>query len=254
MAKKTSAKASRATSGTRRSAALRVDSADKADISDMLAWLERKGTKRQIKELARYGIGANRPYGVTVGELKKYAKLIGTNHALAKMLWATERYEARMLAAMIDDPQCVTLTQMNAWASDFDNWALVDTTCFHLFDRAPRAWDVIPRWAVARAEYKKRAAFALLWSLSVHDKSANDQAFVRSLAFIEKGAEDERDMVKKGVNMALRAIGKRNRALNASAIKTAERLAGSQAPAPRWVGSHALRELRSPTVQKRLRS
>ena len=101
----------------------------------------------------------------------------------------------------------------------------------------------------------KRTAFALLWSLSVHDKSAGDEPFVRGLALIEKAATDERNFVKKGVNMALRAIGKRNRALHAAALATAVRLAESPSgdPTSRWVGKDAQRELESASVIRRLR-
>ncbi len=222
------------------------------NLEDTLQWLERRGTKKQIQDLDRYGITATKPFGVKVGDLKKYAKEVGPNHPLAGKLWATGRYEARMLASMIDDPAQVTVAQMNAWAKDFDNWAIVDTACFHLFDRTKHAWKRLAPWAKAKPEFTRRAAFALLWSLSSHDKEADDKAFIDGLSLIEVGAEDDRSLVKKAVNMALRAIGKRNPALHAAAIKTAERLARSDDPAPRWVGSHALRELKSPAVRKRL--
>lgn len=221
-------------------------------LTDALQWLEKKGTKKQIKELDRYGIVAKRPFGVSVGETKKYAKQIGTNHALAQKLWATGRYEAQILAAFIDDPAQVAVKQMDAWAADFDNWAIVDTACFHLFDRTPHAWKMVPKWTKAKPEFTKRAAFAMLWSLSVHDKDAPDSKFIQSLELIERGATDERNFVKKAVNMALRAIGKRNRALNAAAIDTAERLAASNEPTQRWVGKNALRELTSAEIRKRI--
>lgn len=224
------------------------------DSKEVLQWLERRGTKKQIGELARYGITATKPFGVTVGDLKKYAKELGTDHELAQELWATGRYEARMLAAMIDDPSKVTVAQMNAWAAGFDNWAIVDTACFHLFDRTKHAWKRLPQWAKAKPEFKRRTAFALLWSLSVHDKEAPNRSFLEGLKLIESAASDERNFVKKAVNMALRAIGKRNRALNAAAIKTAERLSKLEDPTSRWVGSHALRELASSAVQAKLGS
>jgi 3-methyladenine DNA glycosylase AlkD len=217
-----------------------------------LQWLERRGTKRNVAELKRYGITATRPFGVSVGDVKKYAKQIGTDHALAQELWASGRYEARLLAAFVDDPTKVTVRQMDAWAADFDNWGIVDTVCFSLFDRTKHAWDMVPRWAKKTPEFTRRAAFALLWSLTVHDKDASDEAFLRCLPLIERGARDDRNFVKKAVNMALRAIGKRNNALNAAAIETAQRLAELDEAAPRWVGSHALRELTSPAVRKRL--
>ena len=221
-------------------------------VEDALEWFERHGKRKNIDGLKRYGITATKPFGVTVGETKKYAKQIGKNHALAQQLWASGRYEARLLASFIDDPERVTVRQMNQWADDFDNWAIVDTVCFHLFDRVPASWKLVPQWAKAKPEFKKRAAFALLWSLSVHDKEALDESFRKGLPLIERGAEDDRNFVKKAVNMALRAIGKRNVALNVAAIETAQRLAKSDSRAAQWVGRDAFKELTSPAVTRRL--
>ncbi|MFG0320228.1 MAG: DNA alkylation repair protein, partial [Planctomycetota bacterium JB042] len=162
------------------------------------------------------------------------------------------RYEARLLAAFVDEPARVTSKQMDDWARDFDDWATVDTVCFHLFDRAPAAWKKPKTWAAARAEFKKRAAFALLWSLSVHDRDAPDDAFLAALPLIEAAARDDRNFVKKGVDMALRAIGKRNRALNAAAVALAARLGASDDVTARWIGRHAHRELTGAAVRKRL--
>ena len=157
-----------------------------------------------------------------------------------------------MLATFIDEPERVTSAQMDRWCRDFDNWAIVDTACFALFDRVPHAWSKVTQWAGHRDEWVKRAAFALLWSLTAHDRVSDDQPFLRALKLIERGATDDRHFVSKAVNMALRAVGKRNAALNAAAIETAQRLATSSEAAPRWVGQHALRELKSDSVQRRL--
>jgi 3-methyladenine DNA glycosylase AlkD len=86
----------------------------------------------------------------------------------------------------------------------------------------------------------------------VHDKQADDEPFVRSLQLVERASVDERHFVKKAVNMALRAIGKRNQTLNTAAVVTARRLAGSPHAAAQWVGKDALRELTSPAVTRRL--
>jgi 3-methyladenine DNA glycosylase AlkD len=84
------------------------------------------------------------------------------------------------------------------------------------------------------------------------DKTASDAQFLALLPIIEKGARDERNFVKKGVNWALRRIGRRNRALNAATVEVARRLAASGDASPRWVGKDALRELTSPKVRARL--
>jgi 3-methyladenine DNA glycosylase AlkD len=224
----------------------------RVSAKDALEWLERRGTRKNVEALKRYAITATRPFGVTVGDLRRYAKGIGTDHALAQKLWKSGRYEARLLAAFVGDPGRITAREMDGWAADFDNWAIVDTLCFCLFDRTPHAWRKVRQWADAGAEFTKRAAFALLWSLSVHDKDAPDERFRECLSLVEKGARDDRNFVKKAVDMAVRAVGKRNAALNAAAVATARRLAASDEATPRWIGRHALRELESPAVRKRL--
>jgi 3-methyladenine DNA glycosylase AlkD len=140
---------------------------------------------------------------------------------------------------------------MERWCRDFDNWAYCDALAFNLFDRSPHAWDKLMQWSNAPGEFQKRAAFALLWSLSVHDKAAGDEAFVEGLALIEREANDERNFVKKAVNMALRAIGKRNRPLHGAAIVVARRLAASTHATAQWIGRDALRELTRPAQKKR---
>jgi 3-methyladenine DNA glycosylase AlkD len=219
---------------------------------EVLAWLERTGTRRTVEGMARYGLPSDRAFGVPVGTMQARAKRIGKDHALAAALWESGWYEARMMAAFVDDPRRVTRRQMNAWAADFDNWGICDTACFHLFDRTPFAWTKARQWSASPREFVKRAGFALMASLVAHDKTAPDARFRAMLPLIEKGARDERNFVKKGVNWALRTIGKRNAGLNAAAVAVAQRLAQSKNAAPRWIGKDALRELASPKVRARL--
>jgi 3-methyladenine DNA glycosylase AlkD len=184
--------------------------------------------------------------------LLSLSKQLGKNHELSMALWETGWYEARLLAALIGDPARVTRRQMNAWAADFDNWAVCDTACFHLFDRTPFAWEKVHQWATSPREFVKRAAFWMMSTLTVHDKAAHDKQFLALLPLIEQGARDERYYVKKAVSSALRSIGKRNSALNAAAVVSAKRLALSKEAACLWVGKDALRELESPKVRSML--
>jgi 3-methyladenine DNA glycosylase AlkD len=222
-------------------------------VGDVLAWLEKRASARVREEmLTRYGITAPKSFGVPVGTIKQLGKRLGRDHELAAALWATGWYEARMVTAFIDDPALVTAAQMDRWARDFDNWGICDTICFHLFDRTPHAWSKVTQWSRRRDEFVKRAAFALLASLSLHDKRAGDDRFIRSLPLIERAAPDQRNFVKKGVSWALRVMGRRNRALNVATVDVARQLAESAEPAARWIGKEALRELTSAPVQRRL--
>ena len=215
-----------------------------ARVAEALAWLEQHSSERIREEMGpRYGVYTERAFGVSVADIKALGKQLGRDHDLAEALWQTGVYEARMTAAFVDEPARVTPEQMDRWCRDFDNWGICDTLCFHLFDRTPHAWDKVAAWSGDEAEFVKRAAFALLASLALHDKRAPDEPFLRCLPLVEAGAADDRNFVKKGVSWALRAIGKRNPALRAEAAAVAERLAASPDRAPRWVGKDALRDL-----------
>jgi 3-methyladenine DNA glycosylase AlkD len=221
------------------------------DKDEVLAYLKRQGTKREVDALTRYGIQTTRAFGVPMRTILSLAKRVGKDHRLALDLWASGWYEARLLAALVDDPHLVTRRQMNAWAADFDNWAVCDAVCFHLFDRTPFAWGKVRTWATSRREFVKRAAFWMMASLTVHDKAAPEKQFLSLLPLVEKGARDERNFVKKAVSSALRSIGKRSPRLNTAALTLAKRLARAEDPASRWVGKEALRELASPKVSSR---
>jgi 3-methyladenine DNA glycosylase AlkD len=222
-------------------------------VKSVLLSLKQLSDKRVLEDMPkRYGVYTTKAFGVSMSNIQRVARPLGRNHELALALWETGWYEARMLTSFVDDPALVTSAQMDEWVRDFDNWGICDTMCFNLFDRTSHAWRKVAQWSKQEAEFIKRAGFALLWSLTVHDKAASDEQFRQGLVLILRAASDNRHFVKKAVNMALRAIGKRNIALNAAAILIAHRLAESPAAAARWVGKDALRELTSPSVARRL--
>jgi 3-methyladenine DNA glycosylase AlkD len=239
-----------------RGRALDAAAAAKASLDEQvqsaLAWLKRHSSRATREGMARYSIPSDHAYGVAMKDIKALGKTLGRSQPLAVALWDTRVYEARMLASFVGDPEQLTPAQMDRWCKDFDNWAFCDAMSFNLFDRTPHAWAKVAQWSTGRNEFEKRTAFALLWSLTVHDKHAGDEPFIHGLALIEREAGDERNFVKKATNMALRAIGKRNRALNAAAVIVARRLANSKDATARWVGKVALRELTSPGVMNRL--
>jgi 3-methyladenine DNA glycosylase AlkD len=212
-------------------------------VTDVLKQLTAKRTAHDLANLERFGISASRPIGVSMKNIQVVARDVGRDHALAEALWRTGRYEARMLAALVDEPSKVTPAQMDRWCRDFDNWGICDTVCFKLFDQTPHAWSRVPRWVKQRGEFQKRAGFALLACLAGHDKSATDAQFTAGLRLIEEGAADDRDLVMKGVSWALRRIGTRNKKLHRASLAVARRLAASDHPSARWVGKDAVRDL-----------
>jgi len=218
-------------------------------LHQVLKRLKAKSDPAAVLGMARFGITAAKAYGWSAPALKQFAREIGKDHDLAQGLWGTGILEARALAGLIAEKEKVTERQMEAWAKDFDSWAVCDGTCLNLFRYTPFAYRKCRQWSERKEEFVKRAAFALLACLTVSDKAAADGVFLRFLPLIKKQAVDERNYVKKAVNWALRQIGKRNQRLNRAAIQAAQQIQELKSPSARWIASDALRELRSPAVQ-----
>ncbi|WP_199192827.1 DNA alkylation repair protein [Allosphingosinicella deserti] len=214
-----------------------------ARFEDALRALEEGGEPRIRDGLERYGIKTSeRVIGVPMATIQRIAKILGRDHDLAAALWSSGIYEARLLAAYVENPGQVSAEQMDEWARGFDNWATCDTLCFALFDRTEHAFAMVDRWASDDAEFVKRSAFGLLAAKALHDKSCPDDPFLARLDLIEAASGDDRNFVKKGVSWALRNIGHRKSdPLRGAARCVAERLAASPERSARWIGKDALR-------------
>jgi len=203
--------------------------------------------------MAKFGITPEQTYGVKVPHLRSIAKDYRKNHELALALWEINNRETRILATMIDDPKQLTEDQMEAWAMEFDYWEICDQACMNLFEKHQLAWQKAIEWSYHVNEGKKRAAFVLMARLAVSDKKAKDKQFEPFFPLIIKESTDERNLVKKAVNWALRQIGKRNRELNQQAIQVAEQIITLESKSARWTATDAFRELNSDAVQERLK-
>jgi 3-methyladenine DNA glycosylase AlkD len=220
----------------------------------VLSELSRKRNTDYLRGMSRFGIRTESAVGLSVPELRKMAKELRPDHELAGDLWKTGIHEARILAGMIDDPQMVTEKQMDEWSRDFDSWDLVDNSCGNLFDKTPFAVRKALEWAGRSEEFVKRAGFAMMAEMAVHDKKADDKTFLDFLPVIVRESSDNRNFVKKSVNWALRQIGKKNSRLNQAAIQTAEEIHKLDAGSAKWIASDALRELTSEAIQKKLKN
>ena len=221
-------------------------------LADILERMNAQRDPAAVEGMARYGIVGQEVFGVKVPVLRAWAKEAGRDHELAQQLWAYPSRETRVLATMVDHWRWVDEAQMEGWAADFDSWEVCDQACGNLFARTPFAYAKAMEWSARPEEFVKRAGFVLMADLDHRDQKTSDEALAAFLPIIEREADDGRNFVKKGVNWALRDIGKRNRTLNAQAVAVAERLIARPAPAARWNGRDAMRELTSEIVRARL--
>jgi 3-methyladenine DNA glycosylase AlkD len=222
-------------------------------LEEIIAYFESQHNQKNIDGMARFGIVVDKAHGVPLNELRLLAKRIGKNHDLAWRLWATGIHDARLLAIFVEKPALVNKTQMDRWVREFDSWDICDGCCVHLFRKTPFAFEMAERWTKARAEYIRRAGFALLATLAVHEKATDDAVFLGFFHAIRSAATDERNFVKKAVNWALRQIGKKNLHLHEEAIKCAAELIEMDSKSSRWIGRDALRELQDPKIVARIK-
>jgi len=223
-------------------------------LEQVLREIKSHSNPSAVAGMARFGINMKNAYGLSKPQLRRIAGKLRKDHLLAQQLWTTRIHEARILAGMIDEPRKVTEAQMEEWASAFDSWDVCDGCCSELFDKTSLAYQKAVEWSGRRGEFVKRAGFALMAALAVHDKKAPDTKLQRFLPIIKRESIDERNFVRKAVNWALRQIGKRDQHLNQLAIKTAKQIQRMDSKSARWIAADALRELTSPSVQRRLRA
>jgi 3-methyladenine DNA glycosylase AlkD len=220
-------------------------------VNAILKRLRTHANPKNVEGMARFGINTKGTLGVSVPILRTMAKDIGKNQKLSLALWKSGVHEARILAALLGEPEKVAPSQMEKWAKDMDSWDVCDAVCGNLFDKTPYAWEKARSWPKREEEFVKRAGYVLMAALAVHDKESDDEDFLDFLPIIVKGATDGRNFVKKGVNWALRQIGKRSPRLQREAIGCAKGILKIDSPSARWIASDAIRELASRTIRQK---
>jgi len=133
-----------------------------ASVEEVMKKLKAKASSDRLKGMARYGMTAELRLGVSVPDMRRIAKDLGKDHKLAFELWKTGIPEARIVAAMIGEPEKLTEEQMENWVKDINSWDVCDQVCMNLFEKTPLVWKKILDWSERKEEFVKRTAFALI--------------------------------------------------------------------------------------------
>jgi len=223
----------------------------KPELERLLKELQAKANPINVEGMKRFGIQGGEILGVSVTDIRKMAQGI-RDHELALELWHTGLHEARVMASIVDDPNLITRDQMNEWVNDFVSWDVCDQVCTNLVDVSPLANELIYKWSSGEKEFVRRAAFATMAGVAVHNKNMKDDEFEPFLELIKEYSIDERNFVKKAVNWALRNIGKRNISLCKRVIEVARQIEQMDSRSARWIARDALRELNQKLSENRI--
>ncbi|MFH1428618.1 MAG: DNA alkylation repair protein [Candidatus Margulisiibacteriota bacterium] len=221
--------------------------------NDIISKLKSLSDPKAVEGMARFGINSENTFGVSVPDLRAIAKAAGKDHQLALELWESGIHEARILASMVDVFKEVTEEQAEAWVKEFDSWDVCDQCIMNLFRYLPSAYQKAIEWGRREEEFVRRAGFAMMASLAIGDKKADDKLFEAFFSLIVEKSDDERNFVKKAVNWALRQIGKRSFDLNKKAIQVAEKIDRFNSKSAKWIAKDALRELTDEKILSRIK-
>ncbi|MEA4956135.1 hypothetical protein SDC9_03516 [bioreactor metagenome] len=222
-------------------------------VEEIINLFEELSSPEDVEGMSRFGITPEHTYGLRMPVIKKIAKEYKKDHLLALNLWNINTRETRILASLVDDPNMVTSEQMDKWANDFDYWEICDQCCINLFRKTSFAYEKIDKWTKDDKEFVKRAGFAMIAVLAVHDKKEKDEKFISLLDIIERESDDDRNLVKKAVNWALRQIGKRNMVLNKIAIIKAKEIDKKNSKSAHWIAKNAIKELTDEKTVERIK-
>ena len=156
-----------------------------------------------VAGMARFGITTAKAWGISMLVLREIAREAGRDRELAACLWRSGWHEARILASLVAEPQTFTGEEMEEWVREIDSWDLCDQCCSNLFSRTTLAWEKAMSWSGRDEEFVRRAGFALMAVLAVHDRSSPDERFCAFLPLIRTYSTDNRQMVKKAVNWGI---------------------------------------------------
>ena len=192
------------------------------DANEVMHELQALGTEQNRKIYRRHGIGENM-FGVSYANLGALKKKIKTDHVLAQALWASGNHDARVLATMIADPAQMTDRDLEAWAKDLDNYAIVDNFV-GLAAKTAFVRKKAGQWCKSKDEWIGRAGWHLVGQLAMRDPDLPDDDFEARLAVIERDIHTRKNRVREAMNNTLIAIGIRNAALQKKAIAAARRI------------------------------
>lgn len=195
-------------------------------VTEVHALLERHRVERGVAQFERRWAGTGlRSVGVGLTTLRRLAKGIGRDHLLARELWESDLYEARVLSLLIDDPRRMTRAQAEAQVGQLVGGQLahVFSSCDAPLARAPFARSLAEEWMESPDPVRRGCGHALLYEFSkTRGRAApEDGWFLHWVKRIDARQAAEPVDVRLAMATALMGIGKRSPALHREALRVA---------------------------------
>jgi len=166
--------------------------------SEVLALLEANQDERGIQNWNRPGIttGGLKSFGIGLTKLRKLAKQVGRDRDLARTLWESDVYEAKVIALLIDDPRSMTRQQAETQVEELGAGMLshVFASCDATLAKTPFVVELADEWVRSSDTVRRCCGYGLLYEVSkLSGKKAPDERyFLDHVELIDDTIDEER--------------------------------------------------------------
>ncbi len=198
--------------------------------TEVIEYLKANQDPRGIRhwEQHKENSGGLESVGIGLTRLRKYARTIGRDAKLARQLWKTNLYEARIVSLLIDDPKTMTVEQAERQVEQLRGGYLahVFSSCDATLAKAPFVVELMEQWVRSKDEMRRRCGYGLIYEVSKWKKKSapDDETFLAYIERIDKTCKRESIPVLMAMGSALMGIGMRNKGLNKAALKVAKKI------------------------------
>jgi 3-methyladenine DNA glycosylase AlkD len=199
-------------------------------VSEVLALLDAERDERGMSHWEKMGAATAglRSYGIGLTRLRKLAKEIGRDRALAQALWRTDVYEARVVALLVDDPARITRDQAERQVEELAGGMLayVFASCDATLAKTPFVVELADQWVKSDDAVRRQCGYGLLYEASKFSgrKAPSDAFFLAQIERIADRIGTESEQVRLAMGAALMGMGKRSAVLNEAALKLARKV------------------------------
>ena len=196
-------------------------------VDDVFNLLAHARDARGISHWERLGerTGGLQSFGIGLTRLRKFAKQIGRDRELAKALWRTELYDAKVIALLIDDPKQITREEAEQQVGELHGGMLahVFASCDATLAKTPFVIELAEKWVYSEDAIRRDCGYGLMYEVSkfTGKKAPSEAFFIKHIEHISATIDGELENVRLAMAFPLMGIGKRNAALNKAALRVA---------------------------------
>jgi 3-methyladenine DNA glycosylase AlkD len=128
-------------------------------LKETLAELKSKGNEKVRAHNKKYGAGDQ--YGVPLGEIRKMAAKIKTNHELALALWKTGNADAQLLAILVMKPKDLSASELDQLVRSVNFSHVADWLSSYVIKNHPDKETLRQKWMADDDRWAARAGWAL---------------------------------------------------------------------------------------------